>query len=170
MIVGLIAFLGAPLPIVLRLAGVLPPNGDSSLFWLVLVTNTIDTALIIAFQILVSAMIADLVEDAELRTGRRSEGVFFAAIFSIRKAVPALGILASSFILTAVAFPKGAKAGEVAPDTLWWLGATYAPVILALWLSMMAVLNGYRLGRDDHEDNLRKLAAARMAADPLATI
>ncbi|WP_374942060.1 MFS transporter [Sphingomonas sp.] len=165
MIIGLVAFLGAPLPILLRLAGMLPGNDDPSIFWLVLLTNTLDYGLIIAFQILTSAMIADLVEKAELRTGRRSEGVFFAAIFGIRKAVPALGILASSFILATAAFPKGAKAGEVSADTLWWLGAIYAPVILALWLSMMAVLSGYRLGRDDHENNLRKLAEARAAAD-----
>ena len=167
MIIGLIAFLGAPLPILLRLMGILPGNEDPSIFWLVLVTNTLDTGLIIAFQILTSAMIADLVEKAELRTGRRSEGVFFAAIFGIRKAVPALGILASSFILTAIAFPKRAEAGEVPADTLWWLGTIYAPVILALWLSMMAVLSTYKLGREDHERNLSELAAARASAEPI---
>ena len=169
MIIGLIAFLGAPLPIVLRLLGLLPGNEDPSIFWIVLVTNTVDTGLIIAFQILTSAMIADLVEQAELKTGRRSEGVFFAAIFSIRKAVPALGILAASFMLTAVAFPKGADADAVPADVLWNLGAAYVPTVLALWLSMMAVLNTYRLGRGDHEENLRKLDERRAGtAAPLA--
>ena len=167
MIIGLIAFIGAPLPIVLRLAGLLPGNEDPMIFWFVLVTNTLDTALVICFQILVSAMIADLVDAGEVRTGRRSEGVFFSAMSFIRKAVMGLGLLTASAVLTFAAFPTGAKAGEVAPDTIWWLGALYVPIILALWLSMIAVLSRYRLGRADHEANLRKLAETR-AADATA--
>ena len=170
MVVGLVAFLGAPLPIVLRLAGLLPPNGDPALFWFVLVANTIDIGLIICFEVLAAAMIADLVDGAEVRTGRRSEGVFFSAITLVKKTVLGLGLIAASAILTLSSFPKGAKAGEVPPDTLWLLGAYYVPAILALWLSAVAALGGYRLGRDDHEANLRHLAAARAATDPdLAT-
>lgn len=165
MVIGLIAFLGAPLPIVLRLTGILPPNGDPSVFWLVFLTNTIDTGLIICFEVLTAAMIADLVDQAELRTGRRSEGVFFAAITLIKKTVLGLGLIAASFILYMSAFPEGAKPGQVTPDTLWLLGAWYVPIILGLWLTMIAVLSGYRLGRDDHQANLRKLAEARAAAD-----
>ena len=167
MVIGLVAFLGAPLPIVLRLAGILPGNDDPSIFWIVLVTNTLDTALVICFQILTAAMIADLVDQAELRTGRRSEGVFFAAVTFIKKAVLGLGLIAASFILTMADFPQGAKAGEVTADTLWRLGAYYVPTILALWLSMIAVLSTYRLNREDHERNLSELAAARAAAEPI---
>lgn len=166
MAVGLVAFLGAPLPIVLRLTGLLPGNDDPLIFWFVLATNTIDTGLIICFQTLTAAMIADLVDQSELRTGRRSEGVFFAAITFVRKAVLGLGLIAASLILALAGFPEGAKAGEVPADTLWRLGAWYVPVILALWLGMIAVLSTYRLRRDDHEANLRKLAEARAAAEP----
>lgn len=166
-VVGLIAFLGAPVPIVLRLAGLLPPNGDPLIFWLGLVTNTIDTGLIICFQTLTAAMIADLVDQSELRTGRRSEGVFFAAITLVRKAVLGLGLIAASFVLARAGLSEGARAGQVPAEAVWRLGAYYVPTILALWLCMIAVLSFYRLGRDDHEANLRALAANR-AADPLA--
>lgn len=166
MVVGLVAFIGAPLPMVMRLLDLLPANGDPRLFWIVLTANTIDTGLIICFQILTSAMVADLVDRAELRTGRRSEGVFFAALTFIRKAVLGMGLIAASFILTMSGFPAGAKTGEVAPDTLWRLGAFYVPTILALWLTMMAVISRYRLSRGDHEANLRALATARAATIP----
>ncbi|MGB3724026.1 MAG: MFS transporter, partial [Pacificimonas sp.] len=66
--VGLLAFTGAPLPIVLRLLDILPGNESPFIFWFYLVANTIDVALIICYQILAASMIADLVEDAELRT------------------------------------------------------------------------------------------------------
>ena len=41
--------------------------------------NMFDVGLIICFQVLSYSMIADLVEQSEIKTGRRSEGVFAAA-------------------------------------------------------------------------------------------
>ena len=157
-IVGLVAFLGSPLPILLRLLDVLPGNSDPAIFWIILFANTLDTALIICFQILLSSMIADLVEKSELRTGRRSEGVFFAAVTFVKKTVLGLGLLMASLVLSLAAFPAGAQQGEVSADTLWHLGAYYVPTILTLWLSMIAVISTYRLNRTDHEENLRLLA------------
>ena len=49
--------------------------------------------LIIAASALVSAMIADVVEDSEIKTGRRSEGIFFAANSFAQKAVNGLGVV-----------------------------------------------------------------------------
>ena len=157
-IIGLIAFLGSPLPIVLRLFDVLPANGDPSIFWIVFSTNTIDVGLIICFQILLSSMVADLVEKAELRTGRRNEGVFFAAVTFVRKTVLGLGLLSASLVLTLSEFPVGAQQGQVSAETLSRLGAYYVPTILAFWLSMIAVISTYRITREDHEDNLMQLA------------
>lgn len=164
MIIGLIAFIGSPLPLVLRLMGLLPENGTPFIFWFVLITNMIDVGLIICFQILTSAMIADLVEQSELKTGRRSEGLFFAAATFIRKAVQGLGLLAASFVLTWAQFPAGAAPEDVPADALWRLGAYYVPAILTLWMLMMATISTYRLSRSDHEENLQRLAAGRTGA------
>ena len=162
-IIGLIAFLGSPLPLVLRLMGLLPDNGTPFVFWFVLITNMVDTGLIICFQILTASMIADLVEDSELTTGRRSEGLFFSATTFIRKAVQGLGLLAASVVLTFAQFPVGAAQGEVGADALWRLGAFYVPSVLALWLIMIAAISTYRLTRGQHEANLEELA--RSSAD-----
>lgn len=157
-VIGLLAGTILPLPIVLRLFGWLPENGDPSLFWLVLIITMIDVGLIISFQILGSAMLADLVEQAELKTGRRSEGLFFAAATFIRKSVQGLGVMAASFVLTLAQFPKGASPDQVPASSLWQLGAWYVPAIFALWLLMIAVISTYKLSRADHEENLRQLA------------
>ena len=166
MLIGLVAFIGSPLPIVLRLFDVLPANGDPFIFWFILATNTLDTALIICFQILTVAMVADLVEQAELRTGRRSEGVFFAAVTFIRKAVLGLGLIAASLVLSLAAFPTDTHQGEVPPDTLWRLGAYYVPTILTLWLGMIAAISTYRIDRSGHEENVRELKRRRADAAP----
>ncbi|MCE9520943.1 MAG: MFS transporter [Alphaproteobacteria bacterium] len=164
MIVGLVAFLGSPLPIVLKLAGVLPDGSTPFVFWFVLIAGTIDVGLIICFQILAASMMADLVEQAELKTGRRSEGIFVAASTFIRKMVAGLGVMAATLVLTLAEFPAGAEPSQVSPDAIWRLGFYYVPVILALWLAMMAAMSTYQLDRADHEENLRRLAERKAAS------
>jgi len=159
MIIGLIAFLGAPMPIVLRLFDILPPNGTPFVFWFVAITNVIDVGLIICFQILLASMVADLVEQSEVKTGRRSEGVFTAAMTFVRKSVQGIGLMAASFVLALAQFPTGAGVSEVSDAAIWRMGAYYVPSILFLWLSMMAVISTYRIDRQTHEENLRTLNA-----------
>jgi glycoside/pentoside/hexuronide:cation symporter, GPH family len=157
-VIGLLAGLVLPLPIIMRLFGLLPPNGDPAIFWIVFVVTMIDVGLIICFQALTASMLADLVEQAEVRTGRRNEGIFFAANTFIRKAVQGLGVMAASFVLTLAQFPKGANPSQVPDSSLWQLGATYVPAIWLVWALMIFAVSRYRLSRAGHEDNLRTLA------------
>lgn len=162
--IGLIAFIGSPTPIVLRLLGLLPPNGHPAIFWMVMAANLIDVGLIICFQILSASMLADLVEQAELKTGRRSEGIFFSAVTFVRKSVQGLGVITAGFVLSAARFPTGADPAHVPADALWRLGAYYVPTILSLWMAMIAVMSTYKLTREDHEANLKQLAANKAGA------
>jgi Na+/melibiose symporter-like transporter len=91
-------------------------------------------------------------------------GIFFAASTFIRKSVQGLGVITAGLVLSAARFPTGAAPGEVPEAAIWRLGAFYVPTILAIWMAMMAVIATYRLRREDHEENLRKLEAARAAA------
>ena len=161
--IGLVAFLGAPLPVFLRLIGVLPENGDPFVFWFVFVTGVLDVGLIICFQILFASMTADLVEQAELKTGRRSEGVFFSSVTFVRKTVQGIGLLTASLVLALAEFPSGADVSEVSDDAVWYLGAYYVPTILTLWMGMIAVISGYKLNEDAHEANLRQLQQNRQS-------
>ena len=160
-IIGLIAVLGAPLPIMLRLAGLLPPNGDPFIFWFVLITNIIDVGLIICFQILAASMMADLVEQAELKTGRRNEGVFFSAVTFVQKMVGGIGIFLGSLVLALAGLSAGADATQVTPETLTRLGMIYVPVVLSLWLAMILAISTYKIDRAAHEETLRQLAEGR---------
>lgn len=157
-ILGVLAFTIQPAPVLLRLAGMMPENGDPLLFPLVLGINVIDLALIIAVQAVAYSMIADLVESNQLRTGRRSEGVYYAAMTFTRKVTQGLGVAAGGIILSAIAFPQGAAPESVSTDTLWNLGAFYAPSLLALWLTALFCVSRYRIDKAGHEENLRKLA------------
>lgn len=156
-IVGLVAFTGAPLPIVLRLLGLLPPNDDPFVFWFVLSAQIIDVGLIICFQILFASMLADLVEDSEVKTGRRSEGVFNAAETFVDKSVRGIGVMAATAVLTFAALPTGADVEDVSAETVWLMGAYYVPLVLTLWLAMIAVISNYQIDQVRHAENLRRL-------------
>lgn len=147
-------------PIVLRLLGAFPENGSPLLFPIIFVSNIFNTGIGVIANILFSSMIADVVEDAELKTGRRQEGLFFAAIFFANKSVTGLGIFTSGLIISAIGFPPGAKPGSVPPDVIRHLGMVYAPTQLMLYGTAALLLFGYGITRASHAETLRKLAAA----------
>lgn len=149
----------APAPFILRLLGWFPENGSDSLVPILLAFSGVDVAFVISASILSSSMIADVVEDSELRTGRRSEGVFFAVRTFARKSVSGLGIFLSSLVLSAVSFPAGAKPGEVEAGVLVNLALVYSALLVAIYMISITFLAGYRITRDTHDGNLERLSA-----------
>ncbi len=148
-----------PLPIALRLVGALPPNGAPALFPILLAFTLLTVTLTIVSSILTASMVADVVEDSEVVTGRRAEGLFVAANSLVQKTTSGVGILASSLLLGAIGFPRGAKPGAVDAGVVRRLGLAYAPLLVGLYLAAIAFLATYRISRERHEANLRLLAA-----------
>ena len=147
-------------PIVLRLMDIFPENGSPTLFPLIFAINILSVGLGIVGSILFTSMIADVVEDSELKTGRRQEGLFFAAAAFVNKAVSGVGIFAASMIIAAISFPQGAKPGKVDPEIIRNLGLVYVPTAMILYGITVLLLTGYKISRASHTETLRKLAAA----------
>jgi glycoside/pentoside/hexuronide:cation symporter, GPH family len=154
---ALIVIIFGPAPIILRVLGLFPANGSPMLMPTLAVINTILVALFIVASILITSMLADVVEESEVKTGRRSEGVFFAANAFVQKSVSGIGIFASTLLLNAIDFPRGAQPGEVAPETVRNLGLVYAPTFVVLFLLMLGCVATYRISRATHEENLQRL-------------
>jgi Na+/melibiose symporter-like transporter len=138
----------------------MPANGDALLFPMILVVTIVDVGLIITFQTLMASMIADLVEASEVKTKRRSEGVFFSAISFTRKMVQGVGVVVATFILTLAEIQPGATPDEVSAESLFKLGAYYAPTIFFVWMIMIGFITLYRIDRKTHVDNLKELGRA----------
>ncbi|MEM1035181.1 MAG: MFS transporter [Pseudomonadota bacterium] len=162
-IIGVLAFTIAPAPVFARQLGLMPPNGTEALFNTILVVTVVDVALIIAYQILATSMVADIVEESELKTGRRSEGVFFAGISFMRKLSQMAGVFSASFILAAAAIVPGMTASEVSNESIRALGWGYATTLLVVWMLMLLAISFYRISREDHERNLQALADRKAA-------
>ncbi len=160
MTIGATALTLAPAPILGRLIGWMPENGSPWLMPILVGHSIIEIGLIIVTSILVSAMVADIVEDSELSTGRRSEGMFFAARSFVQKSVSGVGIFTSTIILGMIDFPRDAQPGEVPAEVVSNLGKVYIPIILLLYGAGLACIGPYNISRETHAENLKQLAAA----------
>jgi hypothetical protein len=69
----LFAVIFGPVPICLRLIGIFPENGHPALLPILVIHTMIIVTVVIIVGIFISSMIADLVEDSERKTGRRSD-------------------------------------------------------------------------------------------------
>lgn len=165
-IIGFIGVAVSPLAVLLKLFGILSTGADPVTFWVFLIIGQVDVALTVCLQVLLASMIADLVEQSELRTGRRSEGVYFAANTFIQKMTSGLGLMAATVVLTLAHFPTGAQPSEVPDSVLQSLGWWFVPAIVLLRLAMVGAMFTYSLDRKTHEENLRKLAEGEHAAGP----
>ncbi len=157
-IIGLMAFTLAPAPVFARLLGLLPENGTPELFFIILFVTVFDVALIIAYQMLAAAMVTDIVEESELKTGRRSEGTFFAGITFIRKLSQGIGVMTASLILAFAAIAPGTRPDAASADSVAKLGFGYAATLLTVWMLMILAITFYRISREDHARNLAALA------------
>jgi Na+/melibiose symporter-like transporter len=157
------------LPLLARLLDIVPA-ASPLLFAMVGFQSALGAASMAMVLILLASMISDLVEEAEVRTARRSEGLLLAANSLVRKAMQGLGTLGAGLILTAVAFPQGARRNEVAQDVLLHMGWLYLAVGLTLIVLTTAALRFYRHDRSSHEANLRmlELRAARLEKRTIA--
>ena len=157
-------------PLFLRVAGLMPPNGSPVLLGILLCTSIITTTFIIIASTMGASMVADVVEAAELKTGRRSEGLFFAASAFIAKSVSGFGILAASLLINAIHLHPGVNPAAVSPTVTRNLALVYAPTIIALHAIGLTLLLGYKINRASHQETLRQLAAeAEEAAHPIMT-
>ena len=147
-------------PIAMRLLGLLPSNGTGALFAVVFVFYFIAAVLGLSGFIIVTSMMADVVEDAAVETGQRSEGLLFAANGLITKCVIGVGTFLSGLILGWVSFPQHATPGHVDPAILYHLGMVFVPIVATFSAVSIAVLMFYDIDRSTHQRNLEQLEIA----------
>jgi GPH family glycoside/pentoside/hexuronide:cation symporter len=153
-------------PVLARLMHLMPANGTPQLFWILLADSLFTYTVATSTLVLMTSMLNDVVEDLEVKTGRRSEGLLFAADNMFRKLVSGVGIMFAGVILSAIAFPVHAGKLSVAPAVVEKLAYAYLPVTF-LYLTAVVAILFYRIDRNLHEANLKSLRArAAQAASP----
>jgi len=147
-------------PISLRLLGLFPANGTTLLLVLLFSERTVSAVLGVGCLILFGSMMADVVDDSALKTGRRSEGLFFAFIGFITKLLSGAGTLIAGQLLFLAHFPDHADPATIDPAVVRHLALLYLPCIVGFYGIGIIALSRYRISREQHEENVRMLTEA----------
>lgn len=142
-------------PILLRLLHAFPGPHSDFFMPLMLADRVLTGVLGTGGFIVVTSMIADIVEESQAKTGRRSEGLLLSADGVLRNAVTGLGAAVPGLLITAVGFPIGASAASVDPGIVDKLAWAYLPLTSGMSTLSILVWCFYRIDRRAHERNLR---------------
>lgn len=151
-------------PVFLRLVGVMPPNGSVWIMPILAVDGILTSTLGVVGFIIAGSMAADIVEDAAVRTGARSEGVVFAAFGLLFKFTGGVGAFIAGILLHQVHFPAHAARGTVDPAVMRHLATLYLPITVTLNVVGISLLGLYRIDRRTHEQNLETLSQSAAIA------
>jgi GPH family glycoside/pentoside/hexuronide:cation symporter len=145
------------LPVSLRLLDLMPANGSPWVLTILVADSFVAGTLALMGFVIVYSMIADVVEDAAVKTGVRSEGLLFAANGLLPKVSAAVGgVIGGLLLQDVIRFPT-ANPKAVTPEILHTLGLVSLPVGIILNGLAIAVLVFYRIDQATHEANVAKL-------------
>lgn len=147
----------SPAPIFLSILGVLPTGGSQALVAILFAFTTVATTFTITWNILAASMIADVVEDSERVTGRRSEGLFFSANAFVLKSVTGVGLFVTGILLSFADFPAAAHPGPETHAAMTKLAFLEQPLIMVCYLISITFLAAYPITRRGHQANLEAL-------------
>ena len=154
------------MPLGLRLLGLFPANFSKGLLPALWGFTAVSGIFTIGASIMITSMLADVVEVSEVSTGRRSEGLFFAGSAFLQKVVSGLGLLGSGLVLWAAGFPDNAVPGKVDPAIVDRFLLIYVPLDAVLFVIGFAIIWFFPITRESHRETLRTLAAEVGQAAP----
>ncbi|MDG2411963.1 MAG: MFS transporter [Halioglobus sp.] len=123
----------------LKLLGLLPDN-NTLVFILIYANWAIQVMMSILRMIATQSLLADIVDEHELATGKRQEGVMFAAAFFSAKFISGFGYLVAGPFLDLIGLEAGVQPGDVSRTVLWGLGLIMGPglaliMLVPMWMS-----------------------------------
>lgn len=149
------------MPVMLRMAGYFPDNGDVWLLPLMISFSGFGGIALGILNISVMSAIADIADENELLYGRRQEGVLFAARTFFSKADMALGHFLAGIALDLIQFPVKSTPGEVDADVIYWLGLVDSPITILPGLIAAGIYAGYRINKKRHTEIQAQLEVKR---------
>ncbi|MCB1693348.1 MAG: MFS transporter, partial [Pseudomonadales bacterium] len=160
-LIALLIFAAAP--VLLRLVGLFPENHSKLLLPTLIVFVVITLSFGSILLISVMSVLADIADDHELTTGRRQEGMFYAARSFFAKASSGLGHLLGGIAIDVIHFPVGAEPGTVPADTVLHLGLVDGPIAAVPGAIAIIFYLKYTLSRARHKEIQMELARRRLA-------
>ena len=134
-----------------------PDNGSDLIWWILIIYTAIEDMLRAMGFVLVISMIFDVVEDSQVKTGRRDEGIFMTGPGLIQKVLSGLGIFILGLVLQYIGFDLQTANQEIDKtpiDQLVLFQITVQPILL---LAGTCCLFFYKISRDSHRGAVNEL-------------
>ena len=136
-----------------------PSNDSAYLLPILCIHVVINVAAGIIVFATLGSMVMDLVEDIQLKTGRREEGILFSARSFADKAVSGFGLTLGGILLSLISWPSGQEIretfnGQVPKEVLADLAFWYIPICVFAFGTALLMVRGYSLKREEHEQNI----------------
>lgn len=148
----------AQLVVTLRLLGVMPENGDPLLLPCLLANAAGFLFSIGVGGVAIYSMIGDVIDENELVSGLREEGLFYSARAFFAKASYSVGHFVAGVMLDFyVRLPFEAVPGRVDQDVLVRLGITAGPIMGGAALIAIFIYSRYQLDRQRHAEIIRQI-------------
>ena len=155
-----------PVPYLLFLAGIWPEMGSWSSLFIYSFFIVIEVVCLIVNGVMLDSMMADVVEDSEVDTSRRAEGLFYATRGFAAKAMSAGGIVFAGVIVSSVGMEAFETAADMTQAHRIELTTLFLPIYCGLHVLGISLLAFYKIQKETHEQNLATLAQRKL---PLST-
>jgi len=149
---ALIAGLFFTLPYNLRILGYFPENGTALVLPIFLVTLIIAYAALWISASLAASMMADVVDEFELKTGNRQEGLFFSTMSFAHKMTTGVGTFVAGLLLAWIEFPKQTNVEDVPQAAIDGLGLVGGPIVLCFFIVSLFFIISYPITKDRFQE------------------
>jgi len=140
------------LPYNLRLLGMFPENGEASLILIYFVCILFAYMFLWIVLSIVGSMMADVVDEFELKTNNRNEGLFFSSMSFAYKCTVGLGYFIAGVLLEIIAFPKQVGVEDVPIKAIEGLGFIGGPVLMSTYLIAIIFLIAYPINKKRYNE------------------
>ena len=158
------------LPYSLRMIGWFPENDSQWMLWMLFGSLFLGFLALPVIPIVIDSQLADIADDHEYRTGRRSEGVIFSIRTFALKATAGFGGLVGAFGLEYINFPDNATAATLTPETINGLLFMSGPLYWMIVAVGMLFMGMYQLTEKRHKEIMTELSSRRAARDDDASL
>ncbi len=145
------------LPINLYLSGHIQQMSVEARFMTVFLLNGLSQVFLMAYVIVFDSMLSDTIDEHELETGLREEGLYFATRSFAFKASYGLGAFIAGIGLDVIKFPKGLAPDQVPQDTLMSLAMFSGPFLMVAFLLTIFIAKKYTIDEARHEEIVKEL-------------
>ncbi len=142
-------------PVVLRIMDWFPENGTAALLWTLVAIKFVQGLGVVQALVTFGSMVADIADEQELKTGKRQEGIFFAASSFANKCTTGFGNIVAGIALDVISWPRGShiqNAADVPPETIVTLGLLYGPIVSGFAVVCVWCYGHYDLTRERHAE------------------